>query len=116
MAGPRKEADSRRVTWKDVATIISIVVVMSGVITSLVAWVHAEVTIPKILNQTAEQVNKAIERHSIHPHPVSVPRGEFDLIKKDLGEDVQRIETTIQSFKTETNRKLERIESKIDSM
>lgn len=106
--------ERRRLNWKDVTTIIVAVTVLSGMLMSIVGWIHAEVTIPKILNQTSTQIKEAIETHSKFSHPVSVPRREFDMLQADLKEDFGRVEKSLQSFKTDNKERLDRIEEKID--
>lgn len=100
------QIERRRLNWKDVTTIIVAVTVMSGMLMSIVGWIHAEVTIPKILNRTADQIDKAIDRHSKHPHPVSAS-------KKDVIETREMIKEDIQEWKQETRARLDRIESKL---
>ena len=55
---------SSTLTIKQLAAIVGLWSVLTGGITSAVAWVHADITVPKILNQTAAQGQKAIDRHS----------------------------------------------------
>ncbi len=112
-SGEPKE-EKRRLNWRDIATIIGTVTVLSGLVMSIVAWVHAESTIPKILQKTAEQVEKAIDRHTKHPHPVSVPRREFEILTTDLKEDIGKVESAVKEFKAENKERLDRIEEKID--
>jgi hypothetical protein len=109
-----ERVERRRLNWKDVTTIIVAVTVLSGMLMSIVGWIHAEVTIPKILHQTAQQIKEAIKTHTEHPHPVSVPRREFDLLTADLKEDIGRVETAVKEFETEQKVRLDRIEEKID--
>ncbi len=109
---PREER--RRLNWRDVTTIIAAVTVLSGMLMSIVGWIHAEVTIPKILHQTAQQIDKAIKDHTQHPHPVSVPRREFDILTADLKEDIGKVEAAVKEFETEQKVRLDRIEEKID--
>ena len=106
--------EKRRLNWRDITTIIVAVTVLSGMLMSIVGWIHAEVTIPKILHQTAEQIKEAIKTHTEHPHPVSVPRREFDMLTADLKEDIGRVETAVKEFETEQKVRLDRIEEKID--
>ncbi len=106
--------ERRRLNWRDITTIIGGITVLSGMMMSIVGWIHAEVTIPKILNQTASQIEKAIETHSKFSHPVSVPRREFDRLQADLKDDFGRVERSIQSFKSDNKARLDRIEQKID--
>lgn len=106
--------DKRRLNWKDVTSIIVAVMVLSGMLMAIVGWIHAEVTIPKILNRTAAQIDKAIEIHSKFSHPVSVPRREFDTLAADLREDIGRVEAAVKEFKTDNKARLNRIEEKID--
>lgn len=112
--GTEPKEEKRRLNWKDITTIIVAVTVLSGMLMSIVGWIHAEVTIPKILNRTAAQIEKAIETHSKFSHPVSVPRREFDMLQADLKEDFGRVEKSLQSFKTDNKERLDRIEEKID--
>ena len=108
--------ERRRMNWKDVTTIIVAVTVLSGMLMSIVGWIHAEVTIPKILHQTAQQIDKAIKTHTQHPHPVSVPRREFEILTTDLKEDLGKIETSVKEFETEQKVRLDRIEQKVDRL
>lgn len=101
--------ESRRLNWKDVMTIITSVVLLSGVTMSIVGWVHAEVTIPKILNKTSEQIKEAISEHSKYPHPVSASRREFEMLKSSIDE-------SIDDFKQDARNRLNRIEQKLDNM
>lgn len=106
--------ERRRLNWKDITTIIVAVTVLSGMLMSIVGWIHAEVTIPKILNRTAAQINKAIEMHSKFSHPVSVPRREFNIFTAVLKEDIGKVEAAVKEFKTDNKARLDRIEEKID--
>lgn len=106
--------EKRRLNWKDVISIIVAVTILSGMLMSIVGWIHAEVTIPKILNRTAAQIEKAIESHSKFSHPVSVPRREFDLLAADLKEDIGKVEAAVKEFKSDNKARLNRIEEKID--
>ena len=105
-----------RMTWKDFGSMVAIIVLLTGVVMSIVGWIHAEVTIPKILHQTAIQIKEAIEVHSKFSHPVSVPRREFDMLKTDLKEDLGRVESAVKEFKTENKTRLDRIEQKVDRL
>lgn len=80
-----------------------------GLVVSLVAWVHAEFTVPKILNSTSEQIRKELEEHSQYPHPVSASRREIELMQKS-------IEKSIDDFKIDSNQRLTRIEQKLDRL
>ena len=99
----RKES---RLNVKEVIQLATVISITCGAITSIVAYIHADVTIPKILNRTAEQIDKAIERHSRHPHPVSAS-------KEDVIETRDMIKDDIQEWKQETRARLDRIESKL---
>ncbi len=101
--------ETKRLNWRDIATIIGSVVLLSGLMMSIVGWIHAEVTIPKILNQTSEQIKAAIEHHSKFPHPVSASRKEFEMLKNS-------IDDSIDDFKLDSRQRLTRIEAKLDSM
>ncbi len=101
--------EPRRLNWKDVTTIIASVVLLSGLTMTVVGWVHAEVTIPKILNQTSAQIRDALDHHSKFPHPVSASRKEFELLKEGIDE-------SIDDFKEDSRQRLTRIEAKLDSM
>ena len=94
-----------RMTWKDFGAMVTLIVLFSGVVMSIVGWIHAEVTIPKILHRTSIQIKEAIEVHSKFSHPVSVPRREFDMLKNNLKEDLGRVEKC-----------LDRIEQKVDRL
>jgi len=105
-----------RMTWKDFGAMVGIIVLLSGVVMSIVGWIHAEVTIPKILNRTAVQIKEAIETHSKFSHPVSVPRREFDILQANLKENLGRVESAVKEFKTENKTRLDRIEQKVDRL
>lgn len=106
---PVAGVERRRLNWKDVTTIIVAVTVLSGMLMSIVGWIHAEVTIPKILHQTSEQIREALEVHSKNPHPVSASRREFEMLKKG-------IEDSMDDFKTDSRDRLTRIEAKVDRL
>lgn len=108
--------ERRRLNWKDVTTIIVAITVLSGMLMSIVGWIHAEVTIPKILHQTSEQIKEAIKAHTAHPHPVSVPRREFEILTEGLKEDLGKVETAVKEFETEQKVRLDRIEEKVDRL
>lgn len=101
--------ENKRLNWKDVTTIVVAITLLSGMLMSIVGWIHAEVTIPKILNRTTEQIREAIEMHSKNPHPVSASRREFEMLKTG-------IEDSIDDFKQDSRQRLTRIEQKLDSM
>lgn len=111
----KKTEARRRLSWKDLLAITISVTVMLGTIMGIAVWVHAESTIPKILRETQQQVEKAIERHSARPHVMGAAKDELDDLKKDLTADVARVERQIESFKSDTGRQLERIENKLDA-
>lgn len=112
--GTEPKEEKRRMNWKDITTIIVAVTVLSGMLMSIVGWIHAEVTIPKILHQTAQQIDDAIAAHTTHPHPVSVPRREFEILTAGLKEDIGKVETAVKEFEVEQKVRLDRIEEKID--
>ena len=109
VTGPGAKEDTRRMNWKDVTTIIVAVTILSGMLMSIVGWIHAEVTIPKILHRTSEQIREALEVHSKNPHPVSASRREFEMLKTS-------IEDSIDDFKTDSRQRLTRIEEKVDRL
>lgn len=80
-----------------------------ALVVSLIAWVHAEFTVPKILNSTSEQIREELEAHSKYPHPVSASRREIEMMQK-------AIEDSIDSLKADTNQRLSRIEQKLDRL
>lgn len=92
-------------SMKDMTKIVGVL----GVVVSLIAWVHAEFTVPKILNSTSVQIKDAIKSHSEYPHPVSASRREIEVMQKS-------IETSIDDFKEDTNQRLGRIEQKLDRL
>lgn len=98
-----------RMTWKDFGAMVAVIVLLSGVVMSIVGWIHAEVTIPKILNRTAEQIRLQIIEHSKNPHPVSASRREFEMLKTS-------IEDGMDDFKEDTRSRLTRIEQKVDRL
>lgn len=91
---------------KELLQLAALMSILCGLVTSIVAYIHADVTIPKILNRTTEQIEKALERHSRYPHPISASKQDViqtrDLIKED-----------IEEWKTETRTRLDRIERKL---
>jgi hypothetical protein len=107
---------------------ISKLVALLGIVASAIAWVHAEVAIPRILKETSIQIQQAledaiprilqktsaqtedaIEDHSGFPHPVSASRREFEMMKDS-------IESSIGDFKQDTRQRLGRIEQKLDQL
>ena len=109
MAKERTATDKKKTTFplsmKDLTKIIGVL----GLVVSLIAWVHAEFTVPKILNSTATQIREELEAHSKYPHPVSASRREIELMQKS-------IEKSIDDFKTDTHQRLTRIEQKLDRL
>lgn len=104
------------ITWKAMTTIIVMVSILSGMITSVVAWLHADVLVPKILQRTAAQTERAIGVHSEHPHPPSASKAALEMTEKVIRSDVQNVEEKIDEFKTDTKERLDRIEDKLDRM
>jgi hypothetical protein len=88
---------------------ISKIVALLGLVVSAIAWMHAEVTVPKILQQTKIQIDESVKEHSKFPHPVSASRREFEMLKG-------AIEASMDDFKEDTRQRLGRIESKLDRL
>lgn len=103
MASAKNES---RLGLKELLQLAVLMSLLCGLVTSIVAYIHADVTIPKILNRTATQIDKALERHSRHPHPVSASKDDVIQIRDMIKED-------IQEWKQETRTRLDRIESKL---
>ena len=102
---PKQKTSTFPLSMKDLTKIIGSL----GLVISLIAWVHAEFTVPKILNSTAEQIRGELDEHSKYPHPVSASRREIELMQK-------AIENSIDGFKTDTHQRLTRIEDKLDRL
>ena len=100
-----KRQSAFHLSMRDMTKIVGCI----GIFISLIAWVHAEFTVPKILNSTAEQVRMGIQEHSKYPHPVSASRREIEMMQK-------AIETSINDFKQDTHQRLGRIEQKLDRL
>ena len=95
-----------RLNVKEVIQLAAVISITCGAITSIVAYIHADVTIPKILNKTAEQIDEAIERHAKLPHQVSASKEDLIGVRDNIKED-------LQEWKQETRTRLDRIESKL---
>ena len=101
----RPEVCKTILSMKDLSKIIGVL----GVVISLIAWVHAEFTVPRILNTTANQMKDAIKDHVNFTHPGSATRREIELLQKG-------IEDSINSLRSDTNQRLNRIEQKVDRL
>lgn len=105
----QKKKTSLSLPMKDISKIVVLLGIVVSAIVSCIAWMHAEVTVPKILQQTSIQIRKAIENHSGFPHPVSASRREFEMLKDS-------IEKSIDDLKQDTRQRLSRIEQKLDRL
>ena len=76
----QKKTKPLSLPMKDISKIVVLLGIVVSAIVSAVAWMHAEVTVPKILQQTSIQIQEAIENHSGFPHPVSASRREFEML------------------------------------
>lgn len=83
-----------RLSLSTILKISALLSVLVGLITSIVAYIHADVTIPKIMIRVEERIEEAIEKHR----------------SRDLG----NVESAIKEFKQSTDKRLERIETKLD--
>lgn len=101
----QKKKTSLSLPMKDISKIVVLLGIVVSAIVSAVAWMHAEVTVPKILQQTSIQIQEAIENHSGFPHPVSASRREFEMLKE-----------SIDDLKQDTRQRLARIEQKLDRL
>ena len=91
---------------KELLQLAAIMSVFTGLVTTIVAYIHADITIPKILHQTAMQIDKAIERHTVYPHPVSASKEDVEKFSEMIKED-------IREWKQEIRERLSRIEKKL---
>ena len=96
-----------KLSLKEIMQLAAVMSLLCGLVTSVVAYIHADVTIPKILQKTAEQIDRVIERHSRYPHPVSASKKDVENVRDMIKED-------IQEWKQETRTRLSRIEQKLD--
>lgn len=87
MAGKagQRVAEPRKLHIKDIATIVGALSLVAGVF----GWVHSQVTIPQILQQTHVLIEHAIDRHAVLPHPVSVSKENY---KRDVDRLFQRLD------------------------
>ncbi len=76
--GPAQKHEKTQLSVKTLTAIGGFCSVMIGGIVGVVAWVHAEVTIPKILQRTQMQIDRAIDRHRVTRHPGSISDREWD--------------------------------------
>ncbi len=97
-----------RLNVKEVIQLAAVISITCGAITSIVAYIHADVTIPKILNRTSEQIDKAIERHAKYPHPPSASKSDLERVEQSIKED-------LKEWKNDTRTRLDRIEQKIST-
>lgn len=67
--------------------------VFVGVIVSIVTYIHADITIPKIMVQVERRIDERIDRH----------------IKRDLG----GVGDAVKELKDSTEKRFDRIESKL---
>ncbi len=105
----KKKTPSLSLPMKDISKIVALLGLVVSAIVSTIAWMHAEVTVPKILQQTSIQIQEAIDDHSSFPHPVSASRREFEMLKDS-------IENSIDDLKQDTRQRLGRIEQKLDRL
>lgn len=61
--------------------LMKLVAIFAGIVTflmSVLTFVHAEMTIPKILHETARQIQEAIDHHlTLQMHPTMIGKDEF---------------------------------------
>lgn len=107
----------RRLGVKELLQLAGVLSIFTGLVTSIVAYIHADVTVPKILNKTsdmmetrlekqAEAIERRFERHESRPHAVSPSKNDLQNVENAIKED-------LQEWKKETRTRLDRIERKL---
>ncbi len=86
----------RKLSIKDVVTIVGLLSLVTTGITSAVAWVHAEVTVPQILQETRDQTAKMMDRHERATHQGSFTQREFQLWSEQVLKRLESIESAVK--------------------
>ena len=86
----------RKLSIKDVVTIVGLLSLVTTGITSAVAWVHAEVTVPQILQETREQTSNMMDRHERATHDGSFTQREFQLWSEQVLKRLESIESAVK--------------------
>lgn len=86
----------RKLTFRELAVIVGLLSLLTTGITSAVAWVHAEVTVPQILQETREQTAKMMDRHERATHQGSLTQREFRLWSDQVLKRLESIERAVK--------------------
>lgn len=106
------DGDKEKKTQLSVRDLVKLASVFGSIMAVLVgalSWIQADIaerTIPRILNQTAEQIEKAIDRHSNGKHAKSLGYQEFQLWAKER-------EKTVEQFTKQILSRLDKIEDRL---
>lgn len=85
----------RKLSLRELAVIVGLLSLLTTGIASAVAWVHAEVTVPQILQETREQTAKMMDRHERATHQGSFTQREFQLWSEQVLKRLDSIERAV---------------------
>lgn len=105
----RSYETTTRIPLRDLFKLAGIFASMVAVIGGALTWIHADIaerTIPKILNQTSTQIEKALDRHSSGKHDGSLSTEQFKMWAAER-------EKHVSQFGDQVLRRLERIEAEL---
>ena len=83
---------TREVSSRELWVITVVICILAGAIPSLVAWIHAQLVVPQILDRANAQIHHAISQHVSQPHPAPVLRAEHDQMISALERIERRLE------------------------
>lgn len=70
----------------------------------LAMTVHAQLVVPAIMREVSREISSAIDRHSIRPHPISVSREEFAMLKEAVTSGLRDVKDSVRSLSDKIDR------------